>query len=217
MSGWTPRWCGSSMTRAAFRSVFREASWRTKRWLASSSARREALSKPELDAGRVKPAQSRGRPTHGLGFAAAQGRQRPHVDPDETWREHATPGPSYAAADRDHGRQDPAHRRGVAVVGEKCTVEGDVRIEQGATVAIGHGELVEVRQEVGSACCAAPAGIIGAAPEIAAVDLFLLELGPCQVDALADLLDREAGPPCEILELRRAVAAEIGEGQALEG
>src|SRR5256885_3228280 len=186
------RWCGSSTTRAAFRSGSREASWRTKRSSASSSARREGLSKPELDAGRVKPAQSRGRPTHGLCFTGAQGRQRPHVDLDETWREHPAPGPSYAAADRDDRRQDPAHRRGVSVVGEKCTVERDVRSEQRAAVAVGDRELVEVRQEVRSAAVAAPAGIIRAAPEIVAVDLFLPELGACQMDALADVLDREA-------------------------
>src|SRR5206468_9781162 len=101
--------------------------------------------------------------------------------------------------------------------GERCGVEWDVRVEEGAAVAIGDGVLVEVRQQVRNAPGAAPAGVIGAAPVIVAVYPFVLELLARQVDAFADLLDREAGPPPEVLHLRRPVAAEIRDGQVLEG
>src|SRR4029077_20869137 len=98
---------------------------------------------------------------------------------------------------------------GDAAEREERWVESPDRGHQRGSVAVANHVLVEVGQKMGHSARAARAACRGVGPVVLTLDDSMLERGAGERYPAPCVACRQSGPPREVLDLCRAVAAEV--------
>ncbi len=160
-----------------------------------------ALAPAKLDWMLEEPSEPLAGVLDGFRLDGGEGAQQPDLDPHAITEEPPAPGAYHMPVDRDDVGEEAAER-------EDRGLERMVGVEGGRPVAIGHGVLVEVGQQVRDRWRLVGRTSRGIEPIVNAVDDLVFEVSPGERHASPSVGHGEAGPPHEVRHLGRTVTPE---------